>query len=80
MTAGKGNGASLTEDYVGLARYLAEAISQGEVPFDQATVELSGAATANERASLARAAVAVRERGDGPIAAELLMRAQVDRA
>ena len=33
--------ASLTEDYVGLAQYLAEAIGRGEIPFEAATDELA---------------------------------------
>jgi hypothetical protein len=67
---------SLTEDYVGLARYLAQAIELGEVPFDRASVELASTVTESERASLRRAAGAARDAEDGDVAAELLARAQ----
>jgi hypothetical protein len=65
---------SLTEDYVGLARYLAEAIARGEVPIEDATDELASSATGTEQASLERAAIAARQRDDGSVAAELLDR------
>ncbi len=75
-TSGRGGAdpGSLTEDYVGLARYLAEAIARGEIPIEAATVELAAAATGTEQASLERAAAAARHVDDGSIAAELLAR------
>jgi hypothetical protein len=69
---------SLTEDYVGLARYLAEAIARGEVPLDEASEELAATASATERASLERAVAAARQRDD-QIAAELLARTNARR-
>jgi hypothetical protein len=65
---------SLTEDYVGLARYLAEAIARGEVPLEKATVELAATATGTEQASLQRAAIAAQQRDDCSSAAALLAR------
>jgi hypothetical protein len=67
---------SVTEDYVGLARYLAAAIEQGEVSFDEATTELGTATPADERASLERAATTVRKTDDRSLVARLLARAQ----
>lgn len=71
---------SVTEDYVGLARYLAEAIEHGEVSFDQATAELGIAAQAEERASLERAATTVSKADDRSLVARLLARAQALRS
>lgn len=77
MSAVDASGAhSLTEDYVGLARYLAQAIARGEVPLDRASLELAASVNESERASLERAAGAARAGRDGDIAAELLARAQ----
>jgi hypothetical protein len=63
---------SVTEDYVGLARYLAEAIVDGQASFDDATTELAAAATDADRASLERAA---RRAGHESLVARVLARA-----
>jgi hypothetical protein len=70
---------SVTEDYVGLARYLAEAIELGEVSFDEATSELGTTARGDERLSLERAASTVRKTDDRSLVARLLARAQASR-
>jgi hypothetical protein len=66
---------SLTEDYVGLARYLAAAVARGDVPFDKATDELAASASDTERASLQHAAAAAEETPDDSLIARLLTRA-----
>ena len=78
MTALEAN--SVTEDYVGLARYLAEAIELGEISFDEATTELGVTARAEERASLERAATTVSKTEDRSLVARLLARAQALRS
>ncbi len=65
---------SMTEDYVGLAWYLAQAIARGEVRFDTASDELHAAATPRERESLRRAAVATERKPAASLAARLLRR------
>ncbi len=62
---------SLTEDYVGLASYLAQAIARGDANFDHASAELQSAATPTEQSSLRRAAS--RQRA-GSLVARLLGR------
>jgi hypothetical protein len=65
--------ASVTEDYEGLAWYLARAIARGDANFDRASAELHASATSTERASLRRAAVAARGReGAGSLVARVL--------
>ena len=70
---------SLTEDYEGLAWYLAQAIARGDANFDKASAELH--ATETEQASLRRAAAAAakRERG-GSLVARLLRTAEARHA
>ncbi len=70
---------SVTEDYVGLARYLAEAIEHGEITFDEATNELGTTAAGDEILSLEHAATTVRKNDDRSLVARLLARAQAAR-
>jgi hypothetical protein len=66
---------SVTEDYEGLAWYLARAIARGDANFDSASAELHASASSTEQASLKRAAVAARGReGAGSLVARLLGR------
>jgi hypothetical protein len=68
---------SVTEDYEGLAWYLARAIARGDASFDKASAELHESATSTEQASLKRAAVAARGRaGTGSLVARLLGKAE----
>lgn len=63
---------SMTEDYVGLAWYLAQAIARGDANFDGASAELHATATPSEEASLHHAADAAREQKKGALVARLL--------
>ena len=65
---------SLTEDYVGLASYLAQAIARGDVNFDAASAELQDAASDTEQGSLRRAAAAASRQRSGSLVARLLGR------
>jgi hypothetical protein len=69
----------MTEDYVGLASYLAQAIARGDAKFDTASTELRATASANEDASLRRAASAARRRNAGSLVTRLLGTADDDR-
>jgi hypothetical protein len=61
-----------TEDYVGLAWYLAHAIARGDVNFDKASAELHGTATPMEQTSIRHAAVVARRERAGSLVARLL--------
>lgn len=72
--------ASLIDDWLGLARYLAEAVDGGDETVDAARAELAAAATgALERHALDRAADAAAQRwGGDALTTALLQWATVD--
>ncbi len=67
---------SVTEDYVGLARYLAAAIESGEISLDDASAELGASADGTEWASLEKAATTATKADDRSLVARVLARAR----